>query len=34
MSVNVAAAAPCRMKLEWVKLRYLQQNLGLTPWYK
>lgn len=22
------------MKFEWVKLRYLQQNLGLTPWYK
>jgi hypothetical protein len=34
VAADVAAAVPCRMKFEWVKLRYLQQNLGLTPWYK
>lgn len=25
---------PCRMKLEWTKIRYLQDKLGLKPWYK
>jgi hypothetical protein len=23
-----------RMNLEWKKLRYLSEKLGLTPWYK